>query len=318
MVDEAEVSTSTLESHFAPLGEVLLTARKAKKISQNDVSNKLRISIKQIEAIEKNAFELLPESAITRGFIRNYARLLGVDAEPLIASHRMRVPENEPASLHVKTTTRQVAAREVNRRWVKYILGSLFALLMLMAWIFYTNYAHKTPKVGSETAVVSDLPEVALPAAERQTTTEVAPIVSNSPTTPQTDVSTGIATNTQTNPLPVPLTSALPALPQQSTLADASAVVKNTEATKPEVNTLTPNNKVSMIFTEQTWVSARNSAGKVIFNRTFSAGEAGGFDAEPPITVIIGNAKATQLQYLGQPVDLSVSTKGNVARVKLP
>jgi cytoskeleton protein RodZ len=108
MANELDADSLKQDNHFAPLGEVLLAARKAKKLSQNDVSNSLRISVKQINAIENDDFVALPESAITRGFIRNYARLLGVDAEPLLVSHRARMPDNAPASLSVKTTTRHV------------------------------------------------------------------------------------------------------------------------------------------------------------------------------------------------------------------
>ena len=71
MVDKVEIDPSaTQQNNIAPLGEVLLAARKAKKLTHKDISNSLRLSIKQIDAIEKNEFSLLPEASITRGFIR--------------------------------------------------------------------------------------------------------------------------------------------------------------------------------------------------------------------------------------------------------
>ena len=63
MVDKVEIDPSaTQQNNIAPLGEVLLAARKAKKLTHKDISNSLRLSIKQIDAIEKNEFSLLPVS----------------------------------------------------------------------------------------------------------------------------------------------------------------------------------------------------------------------------------------------------------------
>ncbi|MEO7343264.1 MAG: helix-turn-helix transcriptional regulator, partial [Methylotenera sp.] len=83
----SESQPSARQLTHAPLGEILLEARTAKKLTQKDVSNSLRISIKQITALETDDFALLPDAMITRGFIRNYARLLEIDAEPLLASY---------------------------------------------------------------------------------------------------------------------------------------------------------------------------------------------------------------------------------------
>ena len=175
MVDKVEIDPSaTQQNNIAPLGEVLLAARKAKKLTHKDISNSLRLSIKQIDAIEKNEFSLLPEASITRGFIRNYARLLGVDAEPLMVSFRARVQDKLPDTLSVQPSTRQVMSSKTHQSWLKYILGSILVLLFLLAWFFYMDYMPKTVNSSAEMTTVPTttkplpLPEVALPAAERQ------------------------------------------------------------------------------------------------------------------------------------------------------
>jgi cytoskeleton protein RodZ len=307
MADEINANSLKQDNHFEPLGEILLGAREAKKLSQNDVSNTLRISVKQISALERNAFEELPESAITRGFIRNYARLLGIEAEPLLTSHRTRIPDNEPASLSVKTTTRHVMSKGHQNFKVKYLSVFFSVLCLLGLWFLYSNYLRqvnvKSVTANENSSTTSVMPEVALPAAERQNVADEQALptqVSASETT----VSNPSQSATQTHEMP-----AQQALVVANTTAAVSATVADAAM---------PNNKVSMKFTAETWVRAKNQSGKVIFEKTFTAGDVGGFDAEPPITVTIGNAKATQLQYLGQSVDLTAVTAGNVARVKLP
>lgn len=316
MVDEISSDFVAADTPFAPLGEVLLAARKAKKLTQHDVSNSLRISVKQVDAIENNAFHLLPEPTTTRGFIRNYARFLGVDVEPLLASHRQRVPSDAPASLSVKTTTRRNLTEEKQYAWIKYLLASL--LLLLVGWFFAMKFLPTLSQSATENKTSSDavpLPEVALPAAERQSNAETVTTTTVLPSTTLPDVSQSATQVAQT-----PLTDQLNTSGTQ--VADATDGASTTTTDTPVPNVAEQNQatqyKISMTFTENTWVSIKNAAGIVVLQKEFLAGETGGYDGEPPLKITIGNAKGAQLYYLGQPIDLTASTKGNVARVQLP
>jgi cytoskeleton protein RodZ len=98
---------------------------------------------------------------------------------------------------------------------------------------------------------------------------------------------------------------------------DGKTAIKVESPEKVEVNDTLTTNKVSMTFSEQTWVRVTNKSGKVIFEKTLPAGAADGFDGEPPFNVVIGNAVATKLMYSGKQIDLASSTKSNVARLTL-
>ena len=66
-------------------GDTLRRAREAQGLSVAEVANSLKLNPRQIEALESGRFDQLPGYAFTRGFLRNYARLLKVDAAPLLA-----------------------------------------------------------------------------------------------------------------------------------------------------------------------------------------------------------------------------------------
>jgi len=97
VTDENDIAGPVSQNmqHEASLGEVLAATRKSKNLSQQDVSNHLRFSVKQIDALENNEFSALPDATTTRGFIRNYARFLELDAEPLLAGYRKQVPDGQ-------------------------------------------------------------------------------------------------------------------------------------------------------------------------------------------------------------------------------
>lgn len=383
-MSEVSIDNTSVEAPaYAPLGEALAAARKAKKLTQQDVSNNLRLSVKQITDIENNEFSALPQPMI-RGFIRNYARLLELDAEPLLESYRARVPDKAPKSVSVQSSMYEVVSGKESQPWLKYILGSILILLFLLSWVLYIDYMPKPVKPAAEKpteTVVSApqpteiaLPEVALPAAERQAEAEAAAsgAPADSAVAPANSASNQAITAAATATVP-PAANSINSVNASAANA-TSATAVNTEAAKTQgnqaaaiaskpstavdFNTLkekaaqntqaanvvagssaikpvapatplataaptattgsAPAQKVSFSITEKTWIQATDKSGKVIFERILQAGSTDGFDGQPPFNVVIGNAKATKLSYLGKSVDLTPNTtQNNVARIKL-
>ena len=355
-------------SGFAPLGEVFFAARSAKKLALKDISNSLRLSIKQIEALESNDFSKLPQAMITRGFIRNYARLLELDTEPLLASYRERMPESSPGTLSVKTSMNQVMLSKANPGLLKYFLVAGLLLISVVAWFYYTNFMQKKKQkteanVASASAPVAEtppLPEVALPAAERAAEVETDQVVNTGAVEvpnqldesmpPQAASGTDKQDDAGTAPQSSLSNSVSPSLTQQTTqteqTAKESAVDFNTLKEKAAQKALLSNpanpnvagvakapelsqsglkadssiaaiKGVSLAVTESSWVRVTDKTGAVVFEKMLPANSADGFNGLPPFKMIIGNAHATKLTFLGKEVDLTSKTKNNVARVTL-
>ena len=362
MTDEVIVNLAETEMiGFAPLGEVFSEARNAKKLALKDVSNNLRLSIKQIDALENNDFSSLPPAVITRGFIRNYARFLELDAEPLLASYRARMPDASPSTLIVKTSMNQVMTGKEGSSLSKFILLGGLALLAVAAWFYYINYmqksAHHVTENVASTAVevapeVATLPEVALPAAERLAQADAEAALSAPAATvgdvkempnqatpsaaaalPQVDQAhqvpaNGPAVSTQNLQLPKETTVDFNTLKENAARtapATASAKAVSTEVKMPELakSGLKPDSSIAAIkgvniaVTEQTWVRVTDKSGAVVYEKMLQPNSEDGFNGLPPFKVLIGNAKATKLTFLGQNVDLSDKTKNNVARLTL-
>lgn len=84
-------------------GAALHDERRRQSLSIGDVSRHLKLSVRQVEALEKDEFEVFGGSVFVHGFLRNYAKLLGLDPATLIqAADRALVPpvetENEVVS----------------------------------------------------------------------------------------------------------------------------------------------------------------------------------------------------------------------------
>lgn len=68
------------------LGETLRTGREKRGMSTQDVASQIKISERQIRALEAEDFAQLPNAVFVRGFVRSYAKLLGLDVTSLLAT----------------------------------------------------------------------------------------------------------------------------------------------------------------------------------------------------------------------------------------
>jgi len=70
------------------IGNASTSARLLQKLSLADVEETTKIRPKYLEALEENNFANLPPGMYGRAFLRTYARLLGLNAEELVAEYR--------------------------------------------------------------------------------------------------------------------------------------------------------------------------------------------------------------------------------------
>src|SRR6476659_8698478 len=71
-------------SELASFGEELRREREIRDISLKEIADATKISKRFLEAIERNDHKTLPAPVFTRGFIREYARYLGLNAEEMV------------------------------------------------------------------------------------------------------------------------------------------------------------------------------------------------------------------------------------------
>jgi len=325
---QSEVVESAVSS-TAELGASLRSAREAKGISQQDVSNSLRFSVKQIEALENNAFELFPDAMMTRGFIRSYAKYLEIDAEPLLAIYRASLGEDAEKVIAIKSSMRPVALTNESWPWLKYILATIVVLLFLLAWMLYVEFMpkqgesdahgvdeHGLPAVeakneaGESTISLPPppMPEAALPAAERVTEADADEAIQDITAKPLAE---SVAVPAKTSEVKASASASASPATSNSPAASANPVVTANPAVSATGKSL------SFAFSGQSWVSVKDKTGKLVYEKLGEDGMQETITATPPLTVVIGNASSTTLQFSGQAVDLTSNIKNNVARITL-
>ncbi len=290
---EQDVTIGDVESRAISMGLALQQAREKMGLSQEDVASRLRLSLRQVKALESEDFQALPDPMITRGFIRNYARLLEIDAEPLLEVYRARIPSDAPRAISIPSANILISGKD-RSHWQVYIYASLVIALLLAAWLLYFEYFYQadepaehilpTAAAPAEEKPAEPMPEIALPAAERAADESAKEVI----------------------------------LP-----AESAAQITEAPVLKPDVvaETVKAVPKVSgrlqLSFTEQTWVSVLDKDNVEIFNKNKPAGSEDVVEGQPPFKVVIGNAIGAKLTFNGKPVNLEPYTKLNVTRITL-
>ena len=277
------------------VGEELRDAREARGLNVTEVAARLKLTPRQVEALEADEQTKLP-SAIVRGFVRNYARLLEIDPAPLMQQLDQENRE-EIDKLEISVGTRVPDESVTHRRdRLRVIIGLLVLVVAILTYFFppltWWQSTLDTLNLLSNqrdtvvTPARNEAPEppasIPPPAAE-SVLPEPAPVVAP--------------------PVPVPVPAAPAITPAEP--ATPAAVRPGTRAT------------LKFSFTKGSWVEVRDRSGDVIHSQLNQADSTREIEGQPPFALIIGNASQVTLHYRGKPVDLSKRSKEDVARITL-
>jgi cytoskeleton protein RodZ len=74
---------------------------------------------------------------------------------------------------------------------------------------------------------------------------------------------------------------------------------------------------LTVSVSDKAWVQVKDKSGAVLFEKMLTANSSDKIEAQPPLFVWLGNAKATSLDYMGKSVDVASKTFNNTARLTL-
>ena len=268
------------------VGQELAAAREARGLALADVAQQLKFAPRQLEALEQENFDALPGPTITRGMVRNYARLLKLDAEPLVqrVSGRFELPDSNRLAQRYH---QPVPFTDHGRRSTFVYLGMSLGVLVLVAGVAY--------EWRQERSAAAQTPPVEVARVERAPEVEAAPVVV------QEKVSI----------------VAVPVEPPSAPVAAKTSVAPKTTASEPMVPKAGPHRLV--VRTEgEAWIEIRDSQDRMLVSSLNPAGSERVVRGRPPYSLVIGNAAHVRVTYGDKPIDLAPHTRQDVARLTVP
>ncbi len=155
-------------------GENLKKEREKRKITIEDISASTKIGTRMLQALEENKFNQLPGGIFNKGFVRSYARFVGIDEDKAVADYLQASGDAPPPSA-------EIAAREGDGRdqgaraqaenaarldsisenpsrplpWGLFAAILLLIALALSLWSRHTHEREKTPALPTPAAITA-------------------------------------------------------------------------------------------------------------------------------------------------------------------
>ena len=118
-------------------GQVFIAGRESLGMPPEQAAESLNLSVKAIRAIENDDADSLPDIAYVNGYIRSYAKLLGIASEPLIAAWRAQHAESENEPLGNDRSKDATRVDTVNVRPMKMGRWALLAMGLSAAFVYF-------------------------------------------------------------------------------------------------------------------------------------------------------------------------------------
>ena len=285
-------------------GSELVKARKALSLTAADVADRLLISEDIIKAIENSQAEDLPALTFTRGYIRSYARLVGVPAEKIISAYLSVAPDqNAPLSAHSVLPVQPSSSHF----FIKIISAGLilFAVIFLFFKLYDTDITLQT----------ADFTESDKPALRVMSTDELVTDEASS----NKEISAG-ATGAAVTGKPgteVPDTAKTTAADQASSLNQPthsqSAQQSTPDVSKPDPapqqnvpeRAARTDAVVTLVLNavDSSWVEVKDATQQRLYYQLLNAGEQISLKGQPPYSVFLGNARQVRVEINNQVVE---------------
>ncbi|NOJ16850.1 cytoskeleton protein RodZ [Vibrio jasicida] len=301
-------------------GTLLKNKRESLGMTQKHVADRLRLRVSVIEDIESNRFEAQQVTTFTRGYLRSYAKLVGLDEKIVLAALEQTSEVHvKPQETEMQSFSRKTKHEKHNSR----IMLLTWAIAIVItgisgAWWWQNQQENSLAQVvtesSSETEQTADDADIDLMSADEliaSTPAEVAPVV---------EVTEAVSSADETV---IKAESAVAATEETVTEAVAEepvAVIEDAQATQEPMTPVVPEGMtlLTMKFKADCWIQVKDSNGKTLVSGTRKPGQDVELAGKAPFKVILGAPEGVTMTFASEPVDLSGYTSGKVARFTLP
>jgi len=261
-------------------GDKLRREREMRGITLSEISESTKISKRWLQALEDEQFDLLPGGVFNRGFVRAYARFLGINDEQAVADYIVASNETEPPAdkfpLDVHEKKNDSPPLNPRRSFVPVLLAIAALVLVGSGWTVWVK--HK-----AQTGTVADQHSVSKTPAQPPVVIPNPPVAANPP-----------ASST---------TASQPATQDADTTEPKSAAEKNRNNSKQVSVEQRPNGSFSVVIKakKDSWISIV-ADGQTLWEGTLNARKERSIHAGKELVLKTGNAAGIEVSYNGKPL----------------
>jgi len=285
-------------------GQMLKEARIALKLTQQDVAHKLNFTIALVESIESEKFNNRLPSTYTRGYLKNYAKLVKVPYDDVLASYELLgIAAEQQAEMQSFSQITKKQAENSRLMWFSYFILAVLIGLTVIWWQQEHQQEQDMKKTISPKTMVS------------KSTQENNSVP---------------ASNNEPRKKTIALQKPLQAQEKQQKIASKTKIVEkikpsltNTFVQKKSENTKSqvvesPIDTAIFTFSGDCWVNIYDATGERVAWGIKKADYVMNIKGKAPFSVTLGKPELVSINFNGKNIDMSQFGAGNIAKFTLP
>lgn len=334
---KAEIEQQT-ESAPETSGQLLSQAREKMQLTVEDVAARLNLRATVITAIEQDDEAQLPSPTFVRGYLRAYARLVGLPEQQVLDAYKGEASQTNMQSFSNRTSNERSDSRVM---WLTYVIV-LVLVACLVAWWWQKQ---QQSKLAAESAVITEVSSASEQVAEaleqlvesqsNGQMPEAAETLDGSasfePEQPQALPSSVVETPAESSPVSsdesateVDASLETVAEDQAETTSNATTDVEtqdlesaSSESAMPEQD---PVELATVRFTlsKDCWMRVEDATGEVVAEGVKTPSRDVIFQGVPPFSAIFGVPDAVAIEYQGEPYPFEVRDPLKTLRLTFP
>lgn len=307
-------------------GERLRREREMRGVSLDEIATATKIGTRSLKALEDEQFSKLPGGIFNKGFVRAYARFLGIDEEQAVADYVAASGAQEHSSEVVieklaaeserradeKRIQRQRESAEPPFTWNTVAIVVVIAVAAVLGWQYYAKHrALKTEQAsanamvpGRVTSANTSPAQVNAAASEGSAQSSPAPVLRDGAISPASPLpSTATAANQPQN---APHDSQAQNQPSRNQTSASTKVPQQVTASSPETPTsagVAQEFVVVVRAKKQSWLSSLADGASHTARLLPANGEAT-FHARNTLRLTVGNAGGVEISFNGRTLPL--------------
>lgn len=271
-------------------GQRLRAEREHQGLTEEQAADRMNLSVTYLKALEADDYERLPQATFIKGYIRNYARLLGLPSDELANTFQQLVDEEKPRHHEESLDSLQPRPKRPANLTLMGIGVALIAIVLLLWWS-QIDEGQSVPPTSDQAATTQS--------QAGQATQQPAP--ATGPEKKQADRNA-------------------PAKTAESGNKSSTATSSGTQETKASPTTQQQSvDHLTIQFSKDCWVEVTDGSGTMLYQGVKSGGGTLGLQGQAPFSVKVGNAAGVDsVKVNGKLVTIPSSAAGDVVHFSAP
>ncbi len=298
-MQEKNNNNETLESSkkSVSIGALLINARTAASLNQADIAEQINLPIKIIQALEADEYASLPETTYIRGYLRNYARVVGVNGEGLVKLYT----DQHYCEPVIETSKKSTQSYDPTILWSTAAVLTILVGLVISWWFDNNQVSEPIEQLANNELVVSELLSEAKLTNEQNIESYNAEnnIVSSKEDVIGTFASTQSSREESDRNEDVAIT------------ADQQQAMEEASQNPTLVTSLDGVQVLTVTYTEESWTEIRDADSNTLMQGLIEPGVVKNLSGKPPFEIFLGNSPGVIVEVNGLYFDHSQYSRNN-------